>query len=67
MTEKKRFPAALWLLPLFFGLVGGIIAALISNLKYEASWIELFMVGLILQIGLALLWFLLVGGLYAFF
>ena len=64
MAEKKGFPMVLWLLPIFFGLFGGIIAALISNLKYEASWIELFMVGLILQIGLALLWFLLMGGLY---
>jgi len=45
---RKRFPGVLWLLPLFLGVVGGIIAALISALKYQASWWELLVVGIIM-------------------
>ena len=45
-TTRNKFPGVLWLLPVFLGLFGGIIAALISNLKYQASWWELFAVGL---------------------
>ena len=62
MSEVKRFPGVLWLLPLFLGLFGGIVAALISNMRYGASWIELFMVGLLLQLAFAALWFLMTAG-----
>ncbi len=47
---RNRFPGVLWLLPVFFGLTGGIIAALIASMKYQASWIELFIVGLFIQV-----------------
>ena len=57
-TEDKRFPGALWLLPIFFGLFGGIVAALIANLKYGAHWMELFLVGLLLQVAGFMFWFL---------
>ncbi len=43
--EPVRFPGVLWLLPIVFGFVGGIIAGLIASLKYEASWWELVAVG----------------------
>lgn len=47
MTGK--FPGVLWLLPICFGLVGGAIAGLIASLKYQASWWELVAGGLIIN------------------
>lgn len=43
--KKKKFPGALWLLPILLGIPGGIIASLIASLKYQASWWELLAVG----------------------
>ena len=54
---RRRFPASLWLLPLFFGILGGIAAALVADLKYKASWWELFLGGIIISF----LWFLLLA------
>ena len=51
---QKSFPGALWLLPIFFGISGGIIAALIADMKYQASWWELLVLGIIIS-GVALL------------
>ena len=51
---RKNFPGTLWLLPIFFGIVGGLIAALIADLKYQASWWELLVLGIIIS-GVALL------------
>lgn len=48
--ERRGFPGSLWLFPIFFGLLGGIIASLIADMKYNAGWLELFIVGLILQL-----------------
>jgi len=62
--EKPRFPMVLWLLPIFFGLFGGIVAALIANLKYQASWIELFIVGIVISFVLGGLWIWVWGGLF---
>ena len=45
---KRNFPGVLWVLPIVFGVVGGTVAALIANIKYQASWWELFMAGLII-------------------
>jgi len=50
METERRFPGVLWLLPICFGLVGGVIAALIASLKYQASWLELALVGLIVTV-----------------
>ena len=47
---QKSFPGALWLLPIFFGIIGGIIAALIADMKYQASWWELFVVGIFMSV-----------------
>jgi len=44
-ATKNKFPGVLWLLPIFFGLLGGIVAAMISSMKYQASWWELATVG----------------------
>ena len=38
VDEKPRFPGVLWLLPIFFGLLGGIISAMISSIKYHSIW-----------------------------
>ena len=43
------FPSVLWLLPVFFGLLGGVIAALIANEKYGASWSELVIGGAVVS------------------
>jgi len=48
---KQRFPGVLWLLPICFGIIGGTIAAFIASIKYQASWWELFVAGLIVSIG----------------
>ncbi len=57
---KGNFPGILWLLPLFFGIAGGIVAALIASLKYQASWWELLAGGFIVNcISIVGLWLLL--------
>ena len=53
---KKQFPGVLWLLPIMFGLLGGLTAALISGLKYKASWWELFLAGCIVTFVLTTGW-----------
>lgn len=58
---RKRYPGVLWLLPLFLGVVGGIIAALISALKYQASWWELLVVGIIMTFLFGVFIFPLIG------
>jgi len=49
-NKKHSFPGVLWLLPIFFGPFGGIIAALVSSMKYNASWWELLVVGLFMPV-----------------
>jgi len=49
---KRRFPGVLWLLPICFGLFGGVIAGLVASLKYQASWWELVVGGLIINLAL---------------
>ena len=56
LVVTKRYPGVLWLLPIFFGFIGGIVASLISGLKYEASWWELLVVGIITQIFAIIVW-----------
>ena len=48
--KKTIFPGVLWILPILFGLIGGVIAGLIASLKYEASWWELVLVGFIINV-----------------
>ena len=57
-VTKNKFPGVLWLLPIFLGLLGGIIAAMISSMKYQASWWELFTVGFVITVGSVLLYVL---------
>ena len=59
MSEKKGFPGVLWILPVFFGLLGGVIAAMIASMRYGASWWELLLVGLLVQVGVVVLWLVL--------
>ena len=47
---KNRFPGILWLLPICFGVIGGTVAAFISSMKYQASWWELFVAGLLVSV-----------------
>ncbi len=62
--NKSNFPGVLWILPVLFGIIGGTIAALISNLKYQASWLELFLVGIATSFLWAIFLFLLPWGLF---
>lgn len=52
---KEPAPGSLFLLPIFFGLFGGIVAAIIADLR-GASWVGLFFIGLVVQILVALGW-----------
>ena len=54
----------LWILPLFFGLFGGIIAALFAGMKYEARWWDLVVFGFVVQVLVTL--FILLMVLYPF-
>ena len=45
----NKFPSVLWILPICFGMIGGLAAALIASLKYQASWWELFAAGCIVS------------------
>lgn len=47
--NRERFPGILWLLPIFFGLTGGILAGFISSLKYQDSWWELVLAGFVVS------------------
>ena len=64
--SKNKFPGALWLLPIFFGVIGGIIAALIASIKYNASWWELLVGGICITIAIGGLYLWLVIGFFAF-
>lgn len=46
-TASSRFPNALYLLPIFFGIFGGIVAALIAAQKYKVKWWQLIVLGLL--------------------
>lgn len=46
---EKSCPGTLWLLPIFFGFIGGTIAALIADMKYHASWWEFFVAGILMS------------------
>ena len=58
--KVKRFPGVLWILPICLGAVGGIVAALIASLKYQASWWELFTVGVIINLFPYIAWVLII-------
>lgn len=44
------YPSVLWILPIVYGLIGGIIAAMFASIKYHSPWGRLFLVGLIVQV-----------------
>jgi hypothetical protein len=48
--ERERYPGVLWLLPIFWGFTGGIIAAVIAGCAFRDSWWELFFIGIIVQV-----------------
>lgn len=50
MDERERFPGVLWILPIFFGFIGGTIGALIAGCCYRDTWWELFLIGIIIQV-----------------
>ena len=45
--ERGRAPGLLWILPIGFGLLGGIIAALMVADRYAGSWWEYIIVGIL--------------------
>jgi uncharacterized membrane protein len=49
INSPPSFPGILWILPICFGVIGGVIAALISSLKYGAGWWGLFITGFIIS------------------
>ncbi len=46
---KIRFPTALWILPIALGLIGGIIAVLVTALEYHDQWWQLLVIGIIMS------------------
>ena len=46
-TQSEGFPNSLYLLPIFFGILGGIIGALIAAQKYRAKWWHLIFLGIL--------------------
>ncbi len=64
-TDRQRFPGALWLLPIFFGPIGGITASLIANMKYGAKWWGLLLVGFLVPLSAALIWFAFLAAVFA--
>ena len=45
-TASSRFPNSLYLLPIFFGIIGGIIGALIAAKAYKTKWWPMLIVGI---------------------
>ena len=54
-VNGNKFPGVLWLLPIHFGIVGGVIAALIAVTVYESSWWELYLAGMLISVLYAVL------------
>ncbi len=59
-------PSVLYLLPIFFGVLGGVIAAVIAGTVYKASWVVLFIVGIISSIFSWILWVIWLHSLFRF-
>jgi hypothetical protein len=57
--EEGRAPGGLWVLPIFLGVVGGVIAMIISNIAYHKSGWEYLIISILITIlaylGLSLL------------
>ena len=56
-----KAPGSLWLFPIFFGVFGGITAALIANMKYEACWWQYVIAGLLITSLPVIAWLLFIG------
>jgi len=48
--QSKGFPKSLYLLPVFFGVIGGIIGALIVARVYKTKWWQMILVGIITSV-----------------
>ena len=59
-TTKKKFPGVLWILPIFFGLIGGIISAVIAGAAFKASWWELLFAGIAMNAAWGIVYILLI-------
>jgi hypothetical protein len=66
IAKENKFPSVLWLLPILFGFVGGIVAAFISNIAYKASWWKLFVIGICITLLWIFVWMAIVGGFIEF-
>lgn len=60
---SKGFPGALWLLPIFLGIIGGIIASIIAGTVYHAKWWPLLVGGIMLTIIWYIVYFFIMVGL----
>lgn len=49
-SKGKGFPKSLYLLPVFFGVIGGIIGALIVARIYKTKWWQMILVGIITSV-----------------
>jgi uncharacterized membrane protein YeaQ/YmgE (transglycosylase-associated protein family) len=48
--QSKGFPKSLYLLPVCFGIIGGIIGALIAARVYKTKWWQIILVGIITSV-----------------
>jgi hypothetical protein len=46
IPQKKGLPGSMYILPVFFGIIGGIIGALIAAKAYKTKWWPMLVVGL---------------------
>jgi hypothetical protein len=50
MDERERCPGVLWLLPIFMGFFGGIVASVIAGCAFRSRWWDLFIIGFLVQV-----------------
>jgi hypothetical protein len=64
MDENGRAPGGLWVLPIFLGIIGGVIAMIISNIAYHESGWQFFIVSILVTVLLYFLLFVIFGNVF---